>query len=137
MPAGYRFSLTLDGIEDDVDLYLFELTQNETGYELMDSNGESEDGITPVSTSTRGGASAEVISFDATEIVGRDTLLLIGVDRVNIELEDYNAVPAGLSDGSNEPATQSAMRREPEAKSITSLSTCPSDYDERAAVRSG
>ena len=133
VPAGYRFSLTLDGIEDDVDLYLFELTQNETGYELMDSNGESEDGITPVSTSTRGGASAEVISFDATEIVGRDTLLLIGVDRVNIELEDYNAVPAGLSDGSNEPTTQSAMRREPEAKSITSLSTCPSDYDERAA----
>ena len=99
----------------------------------MDSNGESEDGITPVSTSTRGGASAEVISFDATEIVGRDTLLLIGVDRVNIELEDYDAVPAGLSDGSNEPTTQSAMRREPEAKSITSLSTCPSDYDERAA----
>ena len=116
VPAGYRFSLTLDGIEDDVDLYLFEVMQSETGFEAPDANRDTSDGVTPVGTSTRGGASAEVIGFDATEIVGRDTLLLIGVDRVNIELGDYDAVPTGLSDGSNEPTTQSAMRREPEAR---------------------
>ncbi|MDP7037995.1 MAG: IPT/TIG domain-containing protein [Myxococcota bacterium] len=123
VPKGYRFSLALEELDQDVDLYLFELDES------FQPIGEE-----PLMTSQNSGISVESVEFDGTQMSAESTLLFIGVDVIGIELsaEVLNA----LSDehlSQNATAYSAALYKTPEFWGLHSSFACPAAYDESSA----
>ena len=129
VPAGHRFSLALDGITNDIDLFIYELETNDgTNFSFVDSDNNSNNGLTPHDSSQMAGESAEVVSFDATDRE-EDTPIFIGMDRVPTSYTQQNNT-ANQDDGL---VAQASIRRQAEAGWITSQTPCPDVYHESTA----
>ena len=152
VPPGYRFSLTLDGLNNDVDLFLFKANPTfdadgvMTALDPVAFESETTLGcaagltITPVDCSTNSGVSAEAVAFDGTQERDDSTYLVIALDRPTLPPGQEDALeetPAGAAteDDTQEPSVQAAMYSLPEIDFVESSSACPDDgYGESACT---
>ncbi|MBT6434480.1 MAG: hypothetical protein HOK28_15380, partial [Deltaproteobacteria bacterium] len=152
VPPGYRFSLTLDGLNNDVDLFLFKANPTFDDDGVMtaldpvtfesDESLDCATGLTiaPVDCSANSGVSAEAVAFDGTQERDDSTYLVIALDRPELPQGQEEVVApenpgAATQDTTQEPSVQAAMYSLPEIDFVESSTDCPDDgYGESACT---
>ncbi|MBT5753306.1 MAG: hypothetical protein HOI33_11460, partial [Rhodospirillaceae bacterium] len=158
VPRGYRFSLTLDGLTEDVDLFLFDadatldpdgnltaLAVNDFGSTTNSEHCTGDLTVHTVDCSTNVGQSSESISYDGTQQSEANRYLIVALDVREVPTLNDGDANANQGDTTTQPLTgqelqgagmQAAMYNRPDIEFIQSTRPCPNNKYGQAACSS-